>query len=70
MSSEWKLNPKTTALVLIDLQNAILGYETKHYAASEVVERSRAMAGAFRAKGAPGGLRARSAQRVPLLAHR
>jgi nicotinamidase-related amidase len=52
MSSEWKLDPKTTALVLIDLQNAVLGYETKPYAASEVVERSRAMAEAFRAKGA------------------
>lgn len=52
MSSEWKLNPKTTALVLIDLQNAILDRETKPYAAGEVVERSRAMAEAFRAKGA------------------
>jgi nicotinamidase-related amidase len=52
MSSEWKLNPKTTALVLIDLQNAIVGYETKPYSASEVLERSRAMAEAFRARGA------------------
>jgi nicotinamidase-related amidase len=52
MSSEWKLDPKTTALVLIDLQNAVLGYETKPYAASKVVERSRAMSEAFRAKGA------------------
>ena len=51
MSSEWKLNPKTTALVLIDLQNAVLGYETKPYAAGNVVERARAMAEAFRAKG-------------------
>ena len=53
MSSEWKLDPKTTALVLIDLQNGILGRDTKPYAASEVVERSRAMADAFRTKGAP-----------------
>lgn len=52
MSSEWKLNPKTTALVLIDLQNFVLGRETKPYGASEVLERSRAMAEAFRAKGA------------------
>lgn len=52
MSSEWKLNPKTTALVLIDLQNAVLGHETKPYSASEVLERSRALAEAFRAKGA------------------
>ena len=53
MSSEWKLDPKTTALVLIDLQNSILSRDTKPYTASEVVERSRAMADAFRAKGAP-----------------
>ncbi|MFC5863462.1 isochorismatase family protein [Acidicapsa dinghuensis] len=52
MSAEWKLNPKTTALVLIDLQNAILGRETSPYTASEVVERSHAMAEAFRSKGA------------------
>jgi nicotinamidase-related amidase len=52
MSSDWKLDPKTTALLLIDLQNAVLGYETKPYGASEVLERSRAMAEAFRAKGA------------------
>lgn len=51
MSSEWKLNPKTTALVLIDLQNAIMGRETKPYPAGEVMERSRRMAEAFRAKG-------------------
>ncbi|HZY62424.1 MAG TPA: isochorismatase family protein [Edaphobacter sp.] len=52
MSSKWKLDPKTTALVLIDLQNAVLSRETKPYPAGEVVERSRAMAEAFRAKGA------------------
>jgi nicotinamidase-related amidase len=53
MSSEWKLNPKTTALVLIDLQNAIVGRDTQPHSAGEVVERSRRMAEAFRAKGAP-----------------
>lgn len=52
MSAEWKLDPRTTALVLIDLQNAILSRETKPYTAVEVVERSRAMAEAFRARGA------------------
>ena len=50
MSSKWKLDPKTTALLLIDLQNAVLSRETKPYGASEVLERSRAMAEAFRAK--------------------
>lgn len=50
MSSEWKLNPKTTALVLIDLQNAIVGRDTKPYTAGMVMERARAMAEAFRAR--------------------
>src|ERR1700758_4596795 len=52
MSSKWKLDSKTTALLLIDLQNAVLAYQTTPYAPSEVLERSRAMAEAFRAKGA------------------
>lgn len=37
--------------MLIDLQNAIVGRDTKPYAASEVIERSRMMAEGFRAKG-------------------
>src|SRR5579875_37259 len=53
MSSEWKLNPHTTALVLIDLQNGIVDRDTKPYPAADVVERSRALADAFRANGAP-----------------
>ncbi len=49
--SELLLNPTKTALVLIDLQNGIVGRDTKPYAASEVVERSARMAEALRAKG-------------------
>lgn len=52
MSETLKLDLATTALVLIDLQNGIVGRDTKPYTATEVVERSRAMADAFRAKGA------------------
>jgi nicotinamidase-related amidase len=52
MNSEWKLNPKTTALVLIDLQNGVLSREAKPYSVSEVLERARALVDAFRAKGA------------------
>jgi nicotinamidase-related amidase len=53
MNSILKLDTKKTALVLIDLQNAIMARETRPYAASEVVARARVMAEAFRAKGAP-----------------
>jgi nicotinamidase-related amidase len=47
------LDPKKTALVLIDLQNGIVGRDTRPYTAGEVIERSRTLADAFRAKGAP-----------------
>jgi nicotinamidase-related amidase len=53
VSATLKLNPNKTALVLIDLQNGIVGRDTRPYTAGEVVERSRALAEAFRAKGAP-----------------
>jgi len=53
MSEALKLDPKTTALVLIDLQNGIVSRDTKPYTPAEVLERSRALAEAFRAKGAP-----------------
>jgi nicotinamidase-related amidase len=53
MSETLKLNPKTTALVLIDLQNGIVSRDTKPYHPSEVLERSRKLADAFRAKHAP-----------------
>lgn len=45
------LDAKTTALVLIDLQYAIVGRDVKPHAAMDVVERSRRMADALRAKG-------------------
>lgn len=51
MNQEWKLTARTTALVLIDLQNAILSRDTKPYTALAVTQRCRAMAEAFRAKG-------------------
>lgn len=50
MDETLKLDPSTTALVLIDLQNGIVSRDTKPYSASEVVERSRKLADAFRAK--------------------
>jgi nicotinamidase-related amidase len=46
------LDPKKTALVVIDLQNGTVSRETKPYSASEVVGRSRKLADAFRAKNA------------------
>jgi nicotinamidase-related amidase len=53
VSEPLKLDPRKTALVLIDLQNGIVGRETKPYSAAEVVERSRSLADAFRAHGSP-----------------
>jgi nicotinamidase-related amidase len=49
--SEISLDPKKTALVLIDLQNGIVGRDTKPYAAMDVVERSAKLAAAMRTKG-------------------
>jgi nicotinamidase-related amidase len=51
--AELTLDPKTTALVLIDLQNGIVGRDLVPHAAADVVERGRKMAEAFRSKGAP-----------------
>jgi nicotinamidase-related amidase len=53
MNRSLELDPQKTALVLIDLQNGIVSRDTKPYSASAVVERSRSLAQAFRAKGAP-----------------
>ena len=53
MSEALKLDPKKTALVLIDLQNGIVGRDTKPYSAADVVERSHKLADAFRTKNAP-----------------
>jgi nicotinamidase-related amidase len=47
------LDPAKTALVLIDLQNMVMGRDTQPHSTAEVLERSRRMADAFRAKGAP-----------------
>src|SRR3984885_9942910 len=48
-----QLNPKKTALVLIDLQNSTVGVNTAPYAAVQVVANSKKLAEAFRAAGAP-----------------
>src|SRR6201986_5350711 len=51
--AELQLDPKKTALVLIDLQNAIVGMPPVPHAAARVVANSRKLAAAFRAHGAP-----------------
>src|SRR6202035_3131395 len=45
--------PKKTALVLIDLQNAIIGMNSVPHTAAEVIENSKKLAESFRALGAP-----------------
>jgi nicotinamidase-related amidase len=50
---ELQLDPQKTALVLIDLQNAIVGMTPAPHSADKVVENSVKLANAFRAKGAP-----------------
>jgi len=47
------LNATTTALVVIDLQNGIVGMPVEPHAGAEVVSRSAAIADAFRAAGSP-----------------
>jgi nicotinamidase-related amidase len=49
---ELQLNHQKTALVLIDLQNAIVGMNTAPYTAAQVVANSKKLAEAFRAAGA------------------
>jgi nicotinamidase-related amidase len=51
--AELQLDPQKTALVLIDLQNAIVGMNTAPHTAAQVVENSRKLAEAFRAHDAP-----------------
>ena len=51
--SELQLDPKKTALVLIDLQNAIVGINPVPHTAAQVVENSKKLADAFRVHGAP-----------------
>ena len=51
--AELQLDPKRTALVLIDLQNAIVGINPVPHTAAQVVENSKKLADAFRVHGAP-----------------
>src|ERR1700723_419757 len=51
--AELKLDPKKTALVLIDLQNAIVGTNRVPHTAAQVVENCKRLADAFRVHGAP-----------------
>jgi nicotinamidase-related amidase len=46
------LDPHSTVLVLIDLQNGILGRKLEPIPAEQLVERGKALAGRFRAAGA------------------
>ena len=46
-----QLDPKSTALVLIDLQNGIMGRTLAPHAASDVVKRAAKLADAVRSKG-------------------
>src|ERR1700677_1999220 len=48
-----ELDPKTTALVLIDLQKGIMGHELKPYPADRVAKASSTLADTFRKAGAP-----------------
>jgi nicotinamidase-related amidase len=51
--AELQLDPKKTALVVIDLQNAIVGMSPAPRSAAQVVENSKKLAEAFRIYGAP-----------------
>src|SRR6202030_603124 len=51
--AELQLDPQKTALVLIDLQNAVLGMTPTPHSADKVVENSKKLADAFRVHGAP-----------------
>jgi nicotinamidase-related amidase len=51
--AELQLDPNKTALVVIDLQNAIVGMSPVPHSAAQVVENSKKLAEAFRVHGAP-----------------
>jgi nicotinamidase-related amidase len=51
--AELQLDPKKTALVLIDLQNAVVGMNAVPHTVAQVVENSKKLAEAFRVHGAP-----------------
>jgi nicotinamidase-related amidase len=46
------LDPQSTALILIDLQNGVLGRKLEPLSAEELIERGKALATRFRAAGA------------------
>jgi nicotinamidase-related amidase len=46
------LDPQSTALILIDLQNGVLGRKLEPLSAEGLIERGKALAGMFRAVGA------------------
>ena len=51
--AELQLDPKKIALVLIDLQNDVVGINPVTHTAAQVVENSKKLADAFRVHGAP-----------------
>src|SRR6201987_2623637 len=51
--AELQLDPEKTALVLIDLQNAVVGMNPAPHSSAQVVENSKKLADAFRSQGAP-----------------
>ncbi|HMG00840.1 MAG TPA: isochorismatase family protein, partial [Gemmatimonadaceae bacterium] len=51
MADAFQLDPKQTALVVIDLQKGILGRQTAPHSASDVLARSVRLAERFRATG-------------------
>jgi nicotinamidase-related amidase len=50
--SSFHLDPKKTALILVDLQNGVVAMPTAPYSSTEVIQRSRLLAETFRGKGA------------------
>jgi len=49
--SDFRLDSRKTALVAIDLQNAIIGFNTAPYQVTEVIKKNRQIAGELRARG-------------------
>ena len=56
--ADLRLNPQKTALVLIDLQNAVVGREPAPHSSAQVVENSRKLADAFRVHALPSSMSA------------
>lgn len=48
-----QLDPKTTALILIDLQRGVAARQTAPYSSAEVIEKCSRLAESFRKQGAP-----------------